>query len=143
MGKGEWQEVFSMIDEEGTGSIPSKKFGTAVRAAGGYPTEEQVKTMMSKADPSGSGKIGLDAFLEQMQWIEKVNPLDIHEVGASFKVFDKDDNGCISRIELVHILTSMGDKLTTEEADDFAKEAYLNKDGLIDYMSFLKQVTEG
>jgi len=143
MGKGEWQDVFSMIDEEGTGKIPTAKFGTAIRASGGYPTEEQVKTMIQKADPSGSGKIGLDDFLKQREWIEKVNPLDIHEIGASFKIFDKDDNGTISRAELNHILTSMGDKLSVDEADDFVKEAYLNKDGMIDYMSFLKQLTQG
>lgn len=142
MGKAEWQDVFTTIDEECTGTIPTTKMGIAIRASGGYPTEDQVKTMIEKADPSGSGKISLDAFLAQRQWIESVNPLDIHEVGASFKVFDKDGNGCISKVELAHILTSMGDKLTMDEADDFVKEAYLNKDGLIDYMSFLKQVTE-
>ena len=142
MSRGEWQDVFSTIDEEGTGSIPTSKMGLAVRAAGGYPTQDQVKTMISKADPSGSGKIRLDAFLTQMAWINKVNPLDIHEVGASFKIFDKDDNGCISKVELAHILTSMGDKLTMDEADEFIKEAYADKEGNINYMQFLKQLTE-
>lgn len=98
--------------------------------------------MIAKADPSGSGKIKVDDFCKQMEWINAVNPFDMEEVGAAFKIFDKDDNGCISKVELSHILTSMGDKLTTEEADEFVKEAYLNKDGLIDYMSFLRQVTE-
>lgn len=143
MSEGEWRDVFSTIDEEGTGSITTTKFGLACRAAGGYPTEDQVKTMIQAADPSGSGKIGLEAFVTQMKWINKVNPLDIHEIGASFKVFDKDDNGTISKSELIHILCGMGDKLTTDEADEFVKEAYLNKDGVIDYMAFLKQVTEG
>jgi len=142
MGTGEWQDVFSIIDENGTGSIPTAKLGIAIRASGGYPTEEQVKTMMSKADPSGSGKVSLASFLKQREWIESVNPLDIYEIGASFKVFDKDGNGCISGVELAHILTSMGDKLTPEEADDFVKEATLTKDGFIDYMAFLKEVTQ-
>ena len=142
MGKADWQDVFSIIDENSTGSIPTAKLGLAIRASGGYPTEDQVKTMMEKADPSGSGKVSLASFLKQREWIESVNPLDIYEIGASFKVFDKDGNGCISRVELAHILTSMGDKLTREEADDFVKEAYLTKDGVIDYMSFLEQVTQ-
>lgn len=142
MSRGEWQDVFSTIDESGTGSIPASKMGLAVRAAGGYPTQDQVKTMISKADPSGSGKIGLEAFLTQMEWINKVNPLDINEIAASFKVFDKDDNGTISRVELAHILCSMGDKLTMDEADEFVKEAYADKDGSINYMQFLKQLTE-
>eukprot|EP00934_Nitzschia_sp_Nitz4_P007754 Nitzschia sp. Nitz4//scaffold290_size23356//2353//2784//NITZ4_008485-RA/size23356-processed-gene-0.39-mRNA-1//1//CDS//3329546084//7744//frame0 len=143
MGKAEWQEVFSVIDEDTKGAIPTAKFALAVRAAGGYPTGEQVKTMIEKADPKGSGKVTLDAFIEQMEWINRVNPLDLDTIKESFKVFDKDDNGCISKAELTHVLCSMGDKLTTEEADEFAKEAYLTKDGLIEYVSFLKQVTEG
>jgi Ca2+-binding EF-hand superfamily protein len=142
MGTGEWKDVFSIIDEDHKGSIPTTKMGLAIRASGGYPTEDQVKTMIAKADPSGSGKVSLDAFLKQREWIESVNPLDINEIGASFKVFDKDGNGCISKVELAHILTSMGDKLTMDEADDFVKEAYLNKDGVIDYMAFLEQVTQ-
>lgn len=138
----EWAEVFSTIDEDAKGYIPTKKFALAVRAAGGYPTDAQVKEMIEKADPSGSGKINKDAFLTQMTWITTHNPLDIDTIGESFKIFDKDDNGCISRVELAHILTSMGDKLTVEEADEFVKEAYLTKDGVINYMDFLKQVTE-
>ena len=142
MSKAEWQNVFSTIDEDNNGYIPTSKFGLACRAAGGYPTEDQVKTMIQKADSSGSGKVTMDAFCEQMAWINSVNPLDIYEIGESFKIFDKDGNGCISKVELQHILTSMGDKLSIEDADEFIKEAYLNKDGLIDYMQFLKQVTD-
>jgi calmodulin len=141
MSKGQWEDIFMTIDEQGTGSIPVAKFGTACRAGGGYPTEEQVKTMIGKADPTGSGKIKKDAFITQMEWINSVNPLDIEEVGASFKVFDQDGNGKITKVELQHCLTGMGDKMTIEEADDFIREAKLDKDGLIDYMSFLKEVT--
>ena len=142
MSEAEWSEVFSTIDEDAKGYIPTKKFALAVRAAGGYPTDAQVKEMIEKADPSGSGKVKKDEYLKQMAWINRVNPIDIDTVGESFKIFDKDDNGCISKVELAHILTSMGDKLTVEEADEFVKEAYLNKDGLINYMDFLRQVTE-
>ena len=47
MGKSEWKEAFSLIDESGIGRIPTKKFGQAVRCAGGYPTEENLKDMVS------------------------------------------------------------------------------------------------
>jgi Ca2+-binding EF-hand superfamily protein len=80
--------------------------------------------------------------LEQMKWISKKNPLDIEKIGESFQMFDKDDNGLISKSELQHVLTSMGDKLTTEEADEFIKEASADKNGLIKYMDFLNSVTE-
>ena len=47
MVKPEWTEAFSLIDENGTGTIPTTKFAQAVRCAGGYPTEENVKDMVS------------------------------------------------------------------------------------------------
>ena len=65
--------------------------------------------------------------MKQMSWIENTNPAFVDDVAESFKMFDKDGNGTINRIELHHILTSMGDKMTTEEADDFVKEAMCDK----------------
>ena len=65
--------------------------------------------------------------MKQMAWIEKANPAFVDDVAESFKIFDKDGNGTINRIELAHILTSMGDKMTSEEADDFVKEAECDK----------------
>jgi Ca2+-binding EF-hand superfamily protein len=140
MSEAEWTEMFKMMDESGTGSIPSAKFGTAVRAAGQYPTQAQVKEMLDKAD--SGGMVSMANYLEQMKWISKKNPLDIEKIGESFQMFDKDDNGLISKSELQHVLTSMGDKLTTEEADEFIKEASADKNGLIKYMDFLNSVTE-
>lgn len=141
MSEAKWTDIFNTIDEDGAGSIPVAKFGVAVRASGAYPTEAEVKTMLEKADPSGSGSVSKDAFLKQMKWIEKVNPLNVGEIEESYKIFDKDENGTISRAELIHILTSMGEKLTLEEAEEFVKEAELDKNGMIQYKRFLEQTT--
>jgi len=119
MSEAEWGDVFNLIDEEGTGGIPTTKFPMAIRAAGGWPTEDEVKTMIEKVDPDGGGIVSKDAFIKQMKWITKVNPIDIYQVGESFKIFDKDENGKISKTELMHIITSMGDKLSTDDADEF------------------------
>ena len=139
MSEAKWTNIFDTIDEDGAGSIPVSKFGLAVRAAGAYPTEEEVKMMIGKV--GGSGSVSKGDFLKQMKWIEKVNPLNVGEVEESFKIFDKDENGTISRAELIHILTSMGEKLPLEEAEDFVKEAETDKNGFIDYKRFLEQCT--
>ena len=52
MGKAEWKEAFSLIDESGSGRIPTTKFGMAVRCAGGYPTEDNLKDMVSLFYPA-------------------------------------------------------------------------------------------
>ena len=82
---------------------------------------------IAKADPSDSGYISEDAFMKQMSWIENTNPAFPDDIAESFKIFDKDGNGTINKIELHHILTSLGDKMTTEEADEFVREAECDK----------------
>jgi calmodulin len=135
----EWSEAWSLVDEDNVGEIPLAKFGNAIRIAGGFPTEEDLKTMAEKADPSGSGKIGKAAFMEQMKWISRKDP-DVGQICDAFKAFDRDGEGKISAIELRHVLTSMGDKLTDEDAEDFIKEASLDKDGRIDYKQFMMEI---
>mmetsp|Transcript_131529 Transcript_131529/g.196006 ORF Transcript_131529/g.196006 Transcript_131529/m.196006 type:complete len:143 (-) Transcript_131529:67-495(-) len=142
MGKEDWQEAFTLIDESGSGVIPTTKFGHAIRASGGYPTEDDLKKMIEAADPGDEGVISLDAFLKQRAWIEKANPADVGGICESFKVFDKDGEGKINKTELMHILTSMGDKLTAEEAEQFINEADIEKGGMIDFKRFLEQIME-
>jgi calmodulin len=142
MSDAEWTEMFRMLDEKGSGKIPAEKFGTAVRAAGQYPTETQLEEMLAKADPGKSGTVSLDNYLEQMKVISESAVLDLDKIGESFKMFDKDGNGQISKSELSHVLTSMGEKMSKEQVDEFIKSASIDDAGNIDYMAFLKAVTE-
>lgn len=138
----EWAEVFSTIDDNASGSIPTTKLGLCIRACGGYPTEEEVKKMCEKADPKNTGKVNLEEFSKQMEWCLEKSPLEMEPVMKAFKMFDKDDNGTISKIELAHVLASMGDKLSTEEADEFVKEANVDSEGMIKYEEFLKMIID-
>ena len=56
----------------------------------------------------------------------------------AFKNFDKDGSGNISAQELRHVMTTLGEKLTEEEADEMIREADTNGDGYIDYVEFVK-----
>jgi calmodulin len=50
-----------------------------------------------------------------------------------FRVFDKNNDGLISSIELRHVMTNLGEKLSEEEVDDMIKEADLDGDGMVNY----------
>lgn len=58
------------------------------------------------------------------------------ELCQSFKVFDKDGNGFISASELHHVMTTFGEKLTKEDADEMVREADINGDGQINYEGY-------
>ncbi|CAJ1934634.1 unnamed protein product [Cylindrotheca closterium] len=135
----EWGEMFKMMDESGSGTIPAEKFPGCVRGAGLYPTEANIKEMLEKSN-GASGKVTYDDYMTQMRWLANKYPIDIDQVGESFKMFDKDDNGTISKSELQHVLCGMGDRLNAEEAEEFIKEATIDKNGNIKYMDFLREV---
>jgi len=48
-------------------------------------------------------------------------------------VFDKNNDGLISSVELRHVMTNLGEKLSDEEVDDMIKEADLDGDGMVNY----------
>lgn len=140
MGKEEWQEMFALLDEAGAGKIPANKFGLCIRALRTYPTDEEVTKLLKEADPKNSGYVDFDAICAAMA---KAPKLDKAGTIEAFKIFDKDDNGTVSAMELKHVLVSMGNKLTQDEAADFVNEADMDRDGMLVYTDFLKAITEG
>ena len=50
------------------------------------------------------------------------------ELREAFRVFDRDGNGFISAVELRHVMTNLGEKLTDEEVDEMIREADLDGD---------------
>ena len=136
MSSARWNETFDVLTIDDDGQLPVEKLGEAVRCAGGYPTESDVQRMVA----SNSGDfVSKAAFLKHM---ETSYPPLADDVAESFRVFDKDGNGTINKVELVHILSSMGDKMILEEAEDFVREADCDKDGNIDFVRFLESVME-
>ena len=81
---------------------------------------------------SGNGTIDFPEFLTMMA--RKMKDTDTEEeLREAFKVFDKDGNGLISAIELRHVMTNLGEKLTDEEVDEMIREADEDGDGHINY----------
>ena len=133
----EFKEAFSLFDEDGDGNITVKELGTVMRSLGQNPTEADIAEMMRTVDTDGNGTVSFDEFVvmmkRQMQACESPE-----EVEAAFKIFDKNGDGTISAAELRHVMTSLGERLTDEEADRMIKEADPDGDGQIVYRDFVK-----
>lgn len=54
-------------------------------------------------------------------------------VTYNFRVFDKNNDGLISSVELRHVMTNLGERLSEEEVDDMIREADLDGDGMVNY----------
>jgi len=53
------------------------------------------------------------------------------ELIEAFKVFDRDGNGFVCAVQLRHVMTNLGGKLTDEEVNEMFREAGVDGDGQI------------
>ena len=137
----ECKEVFDLFDKDKDGSITTKELGDVMRALGANPTQaelqEMIQEMINEVDQDGSGKIEFKEFLDL--FAKKMKDPDTEEdLIEAFKIFDKDGNGVISANELRHVMTTLGERLTEEEADEMIREADIDGDGFINYHEFVK-----
>jgi calmodulin len=133
----ECKEVFDLFDKDKDGSITTRELGDVMRALGANPTQAELQEMVNEVDSNDSGKIEFKEFLDL--FARKLKDPDSEEdLIEAFKMFDKDNNGFISAAELRHVMTTLGEKLTEEEADEMIREADMNGDGQINYQEFVK-----
>jgi calmodulin len=135
----EIKDAFNLFDKDGDGNITTKELGTVMRSLGQNPTENELQEMINEVDADCSGTIEFSEFLNLMA--KKMKDTDTEEeLVEAFKVFDKDSNGFISAVELKHVMTNLGEKLSDEEIDDMVKEADFDGDGQINYKEFVHMV---
>ena len=107
-----------------------------MRSLGQNPTEAELHDMINEVDNDGSGTIDFAEFLSLMS--KKMKDADSEEeLMEAFKVFDKDGNGFISSVELRHVMTNLGEKLTDDEVDEMIREADVDGDGQVNYDEFV------
>ena len=135
----EFKEAFNIFDKDKDGYITTKELGDIMKNLGQSPSEAELQDMINEVDLDGNGTIDFKEFLGLMARKMKESDNE-EEIIEAFKVFDRDGNGLISSDELLHVLNSLGDKLTIEEVDDLIKDADLDGDGYINYEEFVNLI---
>mmetsp|Transcript_14090 Transcript_14090/g.23307 ORF Transcript_14090/g.23307 Transcript_14090/m.23307 type:complete len:152 (-) Transcript_14090:485-940(-) len=133
----EMKEAFSLFDRDGDGAITLKELGTVMRSLGQTPTERDLKEMCDELQADGHTVIDFAEFLTLMARKSK-EAYTQDEILDAFRVFDKDGNGYITTVELRHIMTNLGEKLTDEEVDEMIREADVSGDGRVNYTEFVQ-----
>ena len=132
----DFQDIFDQFDKDKDGMITARELANAMYSMGQMPTDDEVNAMIEEVDLNKDGKIDLDEFITLMTKA----PADTQtqeEVINAFRVFDKEGNGLISSEELKHIMMTIGDKMTEEEAQEMVTEADIDEDGMINYEEFV------
>ncbi|KAJ5079278.1 calmodulin-1 [Anaeramoeba ignava] len=132
----EFKEAFNLFDKDGDGKITSKEVGVVMRSLGVNPTEAELQDIVNDIDANMNGFIEFQSFVNLIK--KKMQDEDKPEdIIAAFKVFDRDGHGYIATHELYHILTTIGEPLTKEEADQLEQEADKEKSGRVNYAEFV------
>uniref|UniRef100_A0ABD2WDX8 EF-hand domain-containing protein n=1 Tax=Trichogramma kaykai TaxID=54128 RepID=A0ABD2WDX8_9HYME len=136
----EFKEAFMLFDKDEDGTITMAELGVVMRSLGQRPSENELRDMVNEVDQDGNGTIEFNEFLQMMS--KKMKGAEGEdELREAFRVFDKNNDGLISSIELRHVMTNLGEKLSEEEVDDMIKEADLDGDGMVNYEEFVTILT--
>lgn len=137
----EFQEAFLLYDQRGDGKIPVSQIGDVMRALGQNPTESEVKKLVN--EHRADDRVTFEVFLPIMQAICGRSSTDTSDdFIEGLRHFDKDGNGFITIAELRHLLTTIGEKLSDEEAEQLLA-GHEDSKGNINYENFVKTVMNG
>ena len=116
----------------------------ALVVLGMHLTTEELNTAINDVDGDFNGTLDFPEVLTMLA--RKMKDTDSEEeIGAAFKVFDKDGSGFITGAEMRHVMTNLGEALTEAEIDEMLAEADIEADidssGQINYRSFMNTMT--
>jgi len=127
-------EIFKLFADT-NGFITTEQLGDVMRYVGVNPTKAELANMIKEI---GSKEIDREKFLELMAKQKQAEENIREELMETFKIFDKANTGTVSRQELRHVLTSIGEQLTEDEIEEMIKEADVSQDGKLVIEEFVK-----
>merc|ERR1719262_761029 len=130
---------YQISDVLGDGLITTKELRRVLGRLGEQPTNQELSRVVNEIDPHGKGILDFQQFVTMMSYFDH-GLITEEEVMEAFKIFDRDASGSIESSELRHVLQTLGDKLTEEEADMMLGEADADGDGEIDYNEFAQTI---
>merc|ERR1719311_1028812 len=123
----------------GDGTISAGDLGTVMRSLGQNPTAAELDDMLNEVDADGNGTIDFPEFLSLMS--RKMKDTDTEEeLIEAFKVFDRDGSGFISAMEMRHVMSNLGEKITDEEIDEMTREVDVDAEGNFNYEDFVRMM---
>ncbi|XP_075560521.1 uncharacterized protein LOC142592753 [Dermacentor variabilis] len=137
----ELRDLFSKFDVDRTGTVAFEHVDEILRTAARVIVEPEFKKRVKSTAPDDlQQKVQFPEFLDMVQKCTRAfNPQT--DLQDAFRVFDRDGHGFITTAELRHVVTTLGERMTDEEADELIREADPNNEGQVDYEQFIRIIS--
>jgi calmodulin len=135
----ECKEVFELFDSDNDNYLTINEFKEAMKAMGINSSESELEIYIKKYSDSNK-KINPIIFRTiYCEYINSHQPSE-EDLIELFKLFDSDNDGIITNIEMKYAMKNFGDNIKDEEIDDLVKEIDINKDGKIRFNEFVNLI---
>ncbi|KAK3780305.1 hypothetical protein RRG08_013781 [Elysia crispata] len=131
----ELKEAFAMFEKTGKGRIPARDLGELLRCLGWNPSEQDLEEARHELELTTRGTISfaeVEAYIARRGGI--YNGANAEEdIMVAFQVLDKNGTGKITVSDFRHFMTTMGERMSVEEAEELISRS--KQDGK-DYIEF-------
>ncbi|KFD47365.1 hypothetical protein M513_11728 [Trichuris suis] len=135
----EARDVFCYFDTRGDDRISVAQVGDVLRALGQNPTEAEIEKCCANW-PDIEVRITFEDFLPILHTVIKNRvPQSEEKIIEGLSHFDKEGSGYISVAELRHLLTTLGEKLSDDEADQLL-QGQEDSNGNVNIAEFVRTV---
>ena len=133
--------AFKRFDRDGDGALTKDELAAAMKSSGDSYSDVEVNAIFSLGDVDGDGEITLEEFVTLMSpsssnIVQRLRTQykNMSDVKAAFKKIDKDNDGLLSKQEMMQSSGNMFDK---EEVDAIFALGDINGDGELDMGEFI------
>ena len=127
------REAFQLYDMDGDGKITLQELGMVIRSSGKNPTQAELQRILKDCDADNNGCIDFREFERLNNRGAFRDTVTADQMKEALRIFDTDNSGFIAVPELRQVTTALGEKLTTEEADEIISDMTINADGKVNY----------
>ncbi|CAD8061384.1 unnamed protein product [Paramecium sonneborni] len=133
--KDDLQKIFQEIDKNGDGTVSKEELLAAyIKIYKGdiIAAQHIVEELFPQLDANKSGKVDFSEFVTAS--INRDKTLSKKKIEQSFKLFDLDGNGYITKQEINELF---GNEIDEKMWEDILKDCDINKDGMISLNEFI------
>ncbi|KAH7974626.1 hypothetical protein HPB49_017483 [Dermacentor silvarum] len=135
------RDLFFKFHADRRGSVTFEHVDEILRAAARVVIDPEFKKRVKSAGSDGlKRKVQFPEFVDMVPKCTRAfSPrTDLHD---AFRVFDRDGHGFVKTAELRHVVTTLGERMTDEEADELVREADASDEGHVNYEELIKTIS--